>query len=228
MAALKLLKTVKNGKLFLHGEGDKAVKVVALENVRFSFPFIGTPSQDKDDNGNVQQKYRSQFLLPKATHVEVKDLLKELLESLVPQGVVVPKANWCLQNGDNPELDPKVREVTAGHWIVSASDGKIRPTARDQRAVVIDDINTIDKTFYGGCWGNALIRPWFFNGKSASNANKTFPKRLVAGLTSVQFVKNDKPFGTGRIDDSDVWKPAGDIDGDGMGAAPAAEDDDDI
>ena len=75
-----------------------------------------------------------------------------------------------------------------------------------------------DESFYGGCWGNLLIRPWYFNGK-AKGSTKTYPKRICCGYNGVQFLKDDTPFGSGRIDDTAAWGGEGDddtSDNDGM------------
>jgi hypothetical protein len=42
-----------------------------------------------------------------------------------------------------------------------------------------------------------LIRPWVQNNEHG--------KRLNAGLVGAMFVKDDKAFGQGRIDDSGAW-----------------------
>ena len=50
---------------------------------------------------------------------------------------------------------------------------------------------------YAGCWVNILIRPWWQN-------SAKWGKRVNAGLTAVQFVRDDEPFGQGRITSEDV------------------------
>ena len=123
----------------------------------------------------------------------------------------VPADKWFLTDGDEKE-----DEYSQGNWLISASDGKIRPKARDRKGQVIDDIEKIDDIFYGGMWGHILIRPWFFDG-NVKGATKKYPKRVSAGLNAVVFWKDDKPFGTGRIDDEDAWDnlpDAGDDEGD--------------
>jgi hypothetical protein len=120
--------------------------------------------------------------------------------------------------------DPKTGNVKK----VNFGDKKRRPAVRDEHGRLMIDperahdheyisgaISAIDDTFYGGCWISVLLRPWYFNGTVKGKA-KTFPKRLCCGFTGVKFVKDDKPFGNGRIDDSDAWGEAGGGD-DGMG-----------
>jgi hypothetical protein len=67
-----------------------------------------------------------------------------------------------------------------------------------------------DEEFYGGMWGNALISVWFFDGKAKSG--KTYPKRVLGSLHSVQKVKDDEAFGQGRIDDEGVFDEVDDDD----------------
>lgn len=209
MAKLELVKEVKHGALYID---EKDQYYIRLEECRLSYPFVGTPSSDEDDNGNTQKKWRCVFMLPKKTHVELKDLIVEVINKLVKANVNVPKDRWFIKNGDEME-DENMHD----HWLVSASDGKYRPKVRDEDNQVMDDVSEIDDKFYGGCWGHGLIRPWFFDGK-ARNAKKPLPKRVVAGLSSVVFFDDDKPFGAGRVDDGDVW---GDSDnGSGMDDAP--------
>lgn len=211
---MSALTETSRGKNFVIYKDGKGVEFIKIEKVRLSYPFIGTPSDDEDDNGNKSTSYRITAMLPKETHLEAKNALKAMIERILKANEAkVPVDKWCLSNGDDKES-----EEMAGHWLVSASDKNRRPTARDQKGQVIDDIAKIDDKFYGGCWGNVLVRPWYFNGKSAKST-KTYPKRISCGLQAVQFYKDDTPFGQGRVDDSDVWGATDDADegDDGMG-----------
>ena len=206
MSALETVKKVKNAVLMKDAGGQFFIR---LDNVRLSYPFVGTPAEDENDNGEKSKKWRVVAMLPKGTHAEAKDLCKEIIQKLMKDNdAKVPTDKWFLTNGDDKE-----DENMQGHWLVSASDGKIRPRCRDRKGQVIDDIEKIDEIFYGGVWASVLIRPWFFAGKSKSST-KTFPKRVSAGLSGVMFAKDDKPFGSGRIDDTDAWGGLASEDGD--------------
>ncbi|MCB1865154.1 MAG: DUF2815 family protein [Chromatiales bacterium] len=197
MSNLTVVKKVENAVLYTDSSGGR---VIRLDNVRLSYPFLGTPSEDESDDGDKKLSWRVQGMLPKATHVAAKDICKEVIQKLCATNEVkIPQAQWFLSNGDDKEA-----EEMHGHFLVSASDMKVRPRCRDRKGVVIDDIAKIDDLFYGGCWGSILIRPWYFNGKRKNSA-KIYPKRIVAGLNSVMFLRDDKPFGQGRIDDSECW-----------------------
>lgn len=207
MARLELVKKVKNGALYQDENGNPYLR---MEGCRASYPFLGTPSADENDNGDTSKKWRIVFMLPKKTHAEVKELIVDQINKLIKTNAQVPKDRWCIKNGDDME-----DENMHGHWLVSASDGRYRPKVRDEDNQIMDDIDEIDSKFYGGCWVHGLIRLWFFDGKSKSS-KKPLPKRVCAGLNSVVFFEDDKPFGSGRVDDGDVWG-----DDDGMGDAPS-------
>lgn len=208
MTALKLLKTVKNAKLY-QDVGSK-VKCIFLEGVRASFIYAGTPGEDEGEDGTMYKSWRVVGMLPKATHGDAKALIKELIVELqTANDVKVPSTEWFLADGDGEKYQDDKYKSFHGHWLVSVKDGKIRPRARDERGVIIDDIDKIDETFYGGCWINLMIRPWYFNG-TAKGKSKKYPKRILAGFVSLQKFKNDTPFGMGRIDDEDVY---GDVSG---------------
>lgn len=212
MSQLTVIKRVKNAVLF---HDDKGVPHIRVDNVRLSYPFVGTPAEDENDDGKLQKKWRIVGMLPKTTHGEAKNLIKEQIEALIAEvnkkdpKAKVPSSHWFLTNGNDKE-----DENMAGHFLVSASENKYRPKARDAKGQIIDDIAKIDETFYGGCWGNLLIRLWYFGGTSKSNPKKPLAKRIVAGFVGVQFVKNDEPFGAGKVDDDDAWESSGSDDAD--------------
>lgn len=227
MAALELVKSGKNFKVFTDGKQ----KLILIEKVRVSYPAIGHMKENEDDAGKVTKKYTATPMLNKATHVDAKNAFKEIYAEILAEAKVkVAPENLCLKNGDD-----KDQEEYQGHFIIAASDTR-RPAARDQKNHLYLDpaeidmgdkdeveaiLNTIDEAFYGGVWVNILLRPWYFNGK-AKGSGKTFPKRICCGIQGIQKYKDDAPFGNGRIDDSSVWGESADGDSDtGM------EDDDD-
>jgi len=217
MAALRLLKTVKNAKLFQ--DGTDGPKLILLERVRLSFPAIGHMKEEEDENGNKSKKYKATPMLPKATHVEAKDLFVEVMNELMKTNdVKIPPEYRCIKNGDDTE-----REEYEGHWIISASESR-RPAARDAKGKLYLDpkevsggdemeaiLNQIDEVFYAGCYVNILIRPWYFNG-TAKGKTKKYPKRICAGVTAIQFFKDGERFSAGQIDDSSVWGDSNDGD----------------
>lgn len=220
MAQLKLLKTVKNAKLFQ--DPQTKVKCIYLENVRASFPFVGTPGEEESEDGTKSKSWRIVGMLPKSTHAEAKqmcdDLIKELREA--NDKPAIEEANLFITDGDGAKYAEDKYKMNHGHWLVSAKDGRIRPRVYNMKGQVMDDIDEIDNTFFGGCWVNIIIRPWFFNG-IAKGKSKKYPKRMLAGLSTVQFHHADTPFGQGRIDDTGIIEA---VEGSGSGM----DDDDEL
>lgn len=219
MSQLKLLNQGKNFRVFADPRGEKLIR---LDNLRLSYPAFGTQKEQENENGEKERSWGGTAMLPKKTHGEAKDAFNAiLLELLEKNKVKIPSEFRCLKDGDEKE-----KEEYQGHWLINFSDKNRRPAVRDEHGRLMIDpershdheyiagaISRIDEMFYGGCWAHLLLRPWYFNGKS-KRTTKTLPKRLSCGFTSVQFVKDDKPFGSGRIDDSDAWDaPSGGDDG---------------
>jgi hypothetical protein len=197
MAERSVVKQVKNGVLYSDG-------TIRIDNVRLSFPHIGTPQEQKNDAGDLEKSYGLVAMLPKETHVEIKNLIKQVILDIAKENEAkVPTDKWFLADGDEKE-----RTEYEGMYIVSASDKRNRPSARDRKGGSLSP-DEADNLFYGGCWANVLIRPWYFSGKAKNG--KTYPKRIPAGIVGVQFVRDDESFGEGRIDDEGVF---GAVDGD--------------
>lgn len=219
MAALILVKEVENAKLFQDGKDGPLL--VYIENVRLSFPAIGHMKEDEGDDGNKRKAYKGVPMLPKATHVEAKNLFVEVMNKLMKDNdVKIPPEYRCIKNGDDTD-----REEYQGHWVISCSESR-RPAARDRKGNLYLDpkkitdgdeveavLDKIDEIFHGGVYVNILIRPWYFNGTTKKSPKK-YPKRICAGLTGIQFFKDGPSFGQGRIDDSNVWGSADNDDSD--------------
>lgn len=215
MAALQKVEEGKNYVVFTDGT-QKLIKIFG----RLSYPAFGKKKVSTDANTNkTRENWGGTLMLPKATHQGAYEAFKKMIEEIKAnavnektgkKGVIVESSNICLKDGDE-------KEDTAmhGHWLIAFSDSNRQPAVRSAKGDLILDVDAIDKLFYGGCWGNVLLRPWYFNGKAKGDAN-TYPKRISCGFTGVQFVKDDEPFGAGRIDDSDAW-----------GAADGASEDED-
>lgn len=231
MASLQKVKEGKNFVLYTDGK-DEFIKLYG----RFSYPAFGTPKENKDDEtGKVRKSWGGVLLMPKDTHKEAHKELTALIERVKAKvvnektgkpGVFVEDQNLFLKDGDKKE-----DETGHGHWLVSFSEsasGKrpMQPTARDRTGQIIKDDDDIDAKFYGGCWGFVLIRPWYFGGK-AKNDPKTYPKRISAGVTGVQFFKDDTPFGSSRPDDEDAWGSYEEEGDDGLGSSRSSDSDDD-
>lgn len=226
MSALQVVKKGKNFVIYTDGKQE----YIKLERVRVSFPHFGAKQVQKDEEtGRERASWGGTAMLPKKTHEAARDALNDMIQKLIAANEVkVPSEYRCLKDGDDSS-----REEYEGHWVVSFSDSNRRPSVRDEFGKLMIDpermhdpdyvnraIGAIDDKFYGGCWINVMIRPWFFNGK-AKDSSKTFPKRICAGFVGVQFVEDGEAFGSGRIDDGDAWDSVAsdDDDDDGMGSS---------
>lgn len=202
---------VASGKNFIvYKIGEE--KAILIQNVRASYPAFGEQKVNENDNGSETRQWGGVAMLSKKTHKEAKEaymaICKEIMEA---NKVKIPSEYLAIKDGDEKE-----DENVHGHWLIAFSDkGKRRPPARDKSGQVIETAEEVDEMFYGGCWMNVFLRPWFFNGKAKGSA-KTYPKRIPCGYIGVQFVKDDTPFGSGRVDDTEVWgSVASDDDEDG-------------
>jgi hypothetical protein len=203
-----VVKKVPNAVLYSDG-------CIRIDNVRASYPHLDAPWAGKNDDGDDKKKkakYGIVGLLPKDTHKQAKDLVKEaILHMLAENETKVSTDKWFLTDGDKGE---KVEEE--GHFKISARETK-RPTCRNRDKTILDK-DEVAEVIYGGCYVNILIRPWYQDGVKVA---KGYGKRINAGLVAVQFVRDGEPFGEGGIDDEGVFDDFEDDDG-GFG------DDDDL
>lgn len=202
MANRTVVKKVKNAVLFSDG-------TIRIDGIRGSYVHLDKPYKGKTDDGGTEAvaKYSIVALLPKATHEEAKSLIIESIGKLLKDNkdAKVAKDKRYIRDGDDQEKDEY-----EGMWTVSAREER-KPACRDRNGELVAPEDVRD-TFQSGYWFNVLIRPWYQDNK--------YGKRVNAGLVGVQFVKKDKTFGEGSIDDTDAWDA---VEGDdGMG------DDDDM
>ena len=209
MAALTLVKKGKNVALWKDKDGTEYIQALM---VRLSFPKIGHPEPETDDDGTprIDPKTRKQkssfsgvFMAPKETHDDVKKFCVEVINKLMKENdVKIATDKKFIKDGDG-----ETREEYEGHWIINARESK-RPPARNARAELVLDPDEIEDMFPAGVHVNVLLRPWYYSGTSR-NSTKTFPKRISCGLAGIQFAGDDGTrYGGGQVDESDVWDVA--------------------
>lgn len=199
MAERTVVTKVQNAVLYSDG-------AIRIDNVRLSYPHLAAPFASEGDEGQTKLSYSVEGMLPKDTHRAAKDLVKKVIEDLLAENKAkVPTANWFLKDGDKLAEEDEKKEQCAGNFIVKASE-KRRPTVRNRKGEVLTP-EEAEQLVYGGCWGNILLRPWYFNGKAKNG--KTYPKRILSNLIAVQFVRDDEAFGEGRISDDGVFDSVG-------------------
>lgn len=227
MAELTMLKKGDRWSIWSDGRN----KLIKIDKVRCSFPALGSKRENKDEKtGKVSASWQITLMLKKDTDKAIKDAFKSISDELLltnqPDatkkaagvGIKMEPQYKCLKDGDE-----KDRDEYANHYIITANDSYRQPTIRTFKGDVMTDKDEIDKKFYGGCWVSAMLRPWFFDGKAKNDASN-YPKRVSCGITSVQFIRDDDPFGEGTVDDSAAWGDAS-SDDDGLGGGSSGGDD---
>lgn len=173
---------------------------ILLINVRLSYPHVGTKGKFTDDDGKVSERWGVKGLMPKKTHGAAKEVLKGMIDDLITanktafkagEKVMLPPDRKFLADGDKTS-----KTENEGCFVFSCSDVKNKPSARDRKGRPLT-VEEADSLFYGGCFGNVLIRPWFQN-------NKKWGKRVNANFCAVQFYKDGEPFGEGRLSEEDL------------------------
>lgn len=191
MADRRVVKEVANAVKYSDG-------TILIKGVRFSYPHVLVPKAGTDDAGKpTAPTFGIVGMMPKRTHVAAKDLLKEAIQDILTANKIaeLPAARLFLRNGDEEGKSPG-KEMYKGHFLFSAREQESRPpSVRDK-----DGRTKLGRTdasrVYGGCWGNVLIRPWY--------QNNSYGKRMNAGLSAVQFLRDDAAFGEGRITEETV------------------------
>jgi|SRR5690349_1885416 len=165
---------------------------IRVSNVRLSYPHLDKPYKKEGDAGVA--KYGVVGLLPKDTHAAARKLINEEIAKLLETNKVKALAadKKFLRDGDESD-----KEEHNGHWTLSAREER-RPVLKESvdGELTLVEPEDAKETFYGGCWGSLLIRPWFQNNKHGKRAN--------AGLVAVTKKADDDSFGEGRIDEESV------------------------
>lgn len=177
----------KDPQAILYSDGT-----IMYYGVRLSYPHFGKPYEGENDNGQKTSKFNVKGMLPKATHRPAMQLTKRFMDAMMKDNKTADLASdrKFMRNGDDLG-----KAEMKGHWVLSASEDT-RPHLRDKFAKKVEPEDA-DKLFYGGCWGNLLVRPWWQN-------HAKYGKRINSGIVAAQFVRDDEPFGEGRISDEDV------------------------
>ena len=175
---------------------------ILLKEVRASYPHLDKPWGMAE---GADKKYGIMGLIPKTQ--EYRESV-QAFNAFIDQFLVdlgkepLPQSRKCLRNGDEtgkPEM--------MNHWTVSASEHE-QPRLRGRYMEIIPP-EKVAQVIYWGCWVSMLIKLWY-------QEHKTGGRRVNANLHAVQFIRDDKPFGRGRITDAivdDTFEPIADDDG---------------
>lgn len=168
MSERTVTREVPNAKLY-------SDDTILLKGVRLSYPHVLKPRRQTNDDGKEVIRWDLVALLPKSTHSQAKDLVKSEIDRLCnDKRAKLGNDRKFLRNGDDAN-----KPGYEGHYTIAAGETN-KPSVRDRdRRPMKDDE---DDRFYGGCWANVLIRPWFQDNK--------YGKRVNAGLVAVQFLRD--------------------------------------
>lgn len=197
--AKTVVKTVENAILYSDG-------TILLKNARCSYPHLFTPQENKNDEGVVTKSYACTGLMNKDTHDAAKKLCVQVINDMLKtkgengQPLKIPANKKFIKNGDPTDEDDEGKPENLNMWVVSTRESKkphLLHKKKDPKTGKAKRLTDEDKDLiYGGCYVNMLIRPWFQSNK--------YGKRVNAGISAVQFVRDGEPFGQGRITDSDL------------------------
>lgn len=179
---------------------------IMIYGIRGSYVHIAKAWKSKKDGPDKTPKYQLVSLLPKATHTSAKDLIKAEIARILKENRLddIAADRKFLRNGD---LAGKAEYK--GMFTVSSREER-RPHLRDRSGKKIEPENAAS-VFQSGYWFNVLIRPWF------QGADSGYGVRVNAGLSAIQFVRQDETFGEGGIQDEDVDARFGAINDDDSG-----------
>lgn len=187
MAERTAVKEVRNCVLY-------SDNTLLIKGVRASYPHVLIPKGGTDAKGQpIDPAFSITALMPKAEYRAAKDLIKGVIDKILADNKVknIKADAKFLRDGDLAG-----KEDYEGHYTVSAREQAERPpSVRDadgRTKLTRQDSSKI----YGGCFVNLLIRPWYQDNK--------FGKRVNAGLSAVQFLRDGEPFGEGRITEGQI------------------------
>jgi hypothetical protein len=192
----KVVKSVKYATLYADG-------TIKIEGVRASYPHLDKPYSGRARAGGDQgtPAYSITGLLDKTTHKDAKNLIRDFMNDMMKEHKVkdIAADKKFLRDGD---LSGKTENE--GMFTVSAREQN-PPILRDEKNRSVERADAARK-FYGGCYVDILIRPWW--------QDNAYGKRINANLLAVKFVKDGDAFGEGRITDDDVDDVFGSADDD--------------
>lgn len=194
------------GQCILYSDGS-----IRLINVRLSYPWVIRAQEGKNDKGEATFTYSVVALMPKETHGEARKMCSAAVakfEAALSQGKKPFKyaaAKKFIKNGDATDDDGErlMGPECEGMYVVSAREANrplMRGPNKDPETGKPERLTPAEAKqrgyFYGGCYGDVIIRPWA--------QDNSYGKRANAGLVAIQFKKHGEPFGEGRISEDDI------------------------
>lgn len=203
--------------------------IIFLSNVRLSFPHLAEPQrQVNEQTGKERISYNCEFIMAQ-DHAGFQQFMQKYgalavekwkeHANTVMQMIQGDRKTRCYGRGEE-----KVNKKTfqpydgyAGHVFITAGRDS-QPQMIQADGTPIDPANTmayqaLARKMYGGCRVNAAVKPWLQDNKHG--------RGIRADLIAVQFAGDDKPFGEGAVDASNLFGAVAQAPAGMFGAAPA-------
>lgn len=196
--------------------------VIFLSNVRLSFPHITEPQRQMNEvSGKERVSYNGEFIMPQ-DHAGFQQFMKRYGELALDKwkehaqavmGMIQQDRKIRCYGVGNEKVNKKSFQPYDGYagnvFITAGRDTPPQVIQADGSA--IDPANTmayqqLARKMYGGCRVNAAVKPWL--------QDNTYGRGIRCDLVAIQFAGDDKPFGEGAVDASNMFGA--------VAAAPAA------
>lgn len=176
---------------------EKDPREVYLKDVRFSYPHL---IEKQKANEDAEPKYSSAFIIDPNTKTGKRNirLIEAALEKACQEEFKKPfdkmkfkEGRLCYFSGDDVfDQNGEPKAGYEGMMIIKASN-KGRVDLRNRDKSVVDPE---ESPFYGGCYGQAIIRLY--------GTKKGGSPGLFASLELCRWTHHGEPFGSPPVDDS--------------------------
>lgn len=187
--------------------------IIFLSNVRLSFPHLAEPQrQINEQTGKERVSYNCEFIMPQ-DHPGFIQFMKKYGElaldkwkehsQTVMNMILQDRKLRCFGNGAE-KVNRKTFQPYDGYvgnvFITAGRDSQ--PQVIQADGTPVDPTNTmayqaLTRKMYGGCRVNAAVKPWLQENKHG--------RGIRCDLVAIQFANDDKPFGEGAVDASNMF-----------------------
>jgi hypothetical protein len=187
--------------------------IVFLSNVRLSFPHLADPQKQVNEvTGATRISYNCEFLMPQ-DHPGFQQFMarygalalekwKEHAQAVMGM-IQQDRKTRCFGQG-NEKVNKKTFQPYDGYagnvYITAGRDSAPQMIQADGTAVDPNNTmayQTLARKLYGGCRVNAAVKPWPQDNKHG--------RGIRCDLIAIQFAGDDKPFGEGAADASNMF-----------------------
>jgi hypothetical protein len=188
-------------------------EIIYLSNVRLSFPNLAEPQRRvNEQTGKERTSYNCELIMPE-DHAGFKQFMQKYAEMALSKWA--EHANQVMQIIQNDRKlrcfgrgEEKVNQKTfqpydgyAGNFYITCGRDT-QPQMIQLDGSAIDPNNTmayqqLARKMYGGCRINAAVKPWLQENKHG--------RGVRCDLVAVQFAGDDKAFGEGAVDASNMF-----------------------